>query len=292
MILTPHQTAFLGPPERFCDLETARVVIVPFGYEGGVSYGRGTALAPQTVLSASQQLEFYDEVLDKEPHRIGIATLATPDIPEDPRQMLSLLSGLASEILDRGKFPIVIGGDHSISSGTVGAIAQLYPRIGVLQLDAHADLRDSYGDDPFSHACIMSRILEITPHTLQIGVRSLSAEEAQRVRQQALPLCTMHRWRRGSFDLKRALAALPEQIFITLDVDVLDWSVVSSTGTPEPGGMLWDEALELLEVVFAQKEVVGCDVVELSHGSDDLNSPFAVAKLIYKMIGFKFAAEL
>jgi agmatinase len=292
MILTPHQTAFLGPPKGFCDFETAEVVVIPFGYEGGVSYGRGTALAPLDVLTASQQVEFYDEVLDKEPYRIGIATLETPAIPQDPRQMISLLSDLSGEIVDRGKFPIVIGGDHSISSGSVKAMARRYPRFGVLQLDAHADLRNTYLNSPFSHACIMSRVLEMTPYVLQIGVRSMSAEEAQRVREQSLSLCTMRQWRRGEFDFGAALAAMPEQVFITLDVDVLDWSVVSSTGTPEPGGMLWDEVLELLRVVFSRKDVVGCDIVELSHSRDDLNSPFAVAKLIYKMIGFKFAAEL
>ena len=294
MILSPHATPFLEPPEGFDDFESAKAVIVPFGYEGGISYGAGTVHAPEAVLAASQQVEYYDEVLDREPFRIGIATVDPPAIPmpQDSGQMMALLTDVAGELLDRGKFPIVIGGDHSISSAIVRAVTQRHAPIGVLQLDAHADLRDTYMGSPLSHACVMSRMLEMTPHTLQVGIRSMSLAEAQRVKKQSLSLCTMDRWRRGTFDFQAALSILPKQLYITLDVDVFDWSVVASTGTPEPGGMLWDEMLALLRIVFDEKDVLGCDVVELSHRQEDINSPFAVAKLIYKMIGFKFAADL
>ncbi|MBN2034965.1 MAG: arginase family protein, partial [Deltaproteobacteria bacterium] len=135
----------------------------------------------------------------------------------------------------------------------------------------------------------MARLREITPHTLQIGIRSMCAEEASLVKAQDLALCTMHRYRRGGFDLEAELARLPEQLFITVDVDVFDWSVIASTGTPEPGGMLWDEAMDLLQMVFRSKMVIGFDVVELAHRDHDANSPFATAKLIYKMIGMRFA---
>jgi agmatinase len=244
------------------------------------------------VLKASQQVEFYDELLDAEPVRMGIATIDTPKVPEDHVEMLGLMTGLTEELLARGKFVVVVGGDHSISSGFVRAVSQHYPAFGVIQLDAHADLRDTYEGRSLSHACAMARIREITPDTLQIGIRSMSAEEALRVKKEHLPFCTMRDWRRGRFDLKAALRALPEKVFITLDVDVFDWSVVSGTGTPEPGGMGWDEALELLQTIFEAREVVGCDVVELACRRGDINSPFAVAKLIYKMIGFKFTREL
>jgi agmatinase len=280
---------FLGPPVACSELNDARVVVVPFPYEGGVSFGRGAAQAPRSVLEASQQVEFYDDVLNAEPSRVGIATLAEPIVPDDPGQMASLGEHLTDELLTRNKFPIVIGGDHSITSGCVRALAKRFPRLGVIQLDAHADLRENYAGSPLSHACTMARIREITPHTLQFGIRSMAAEEAQKVKDENLSFCTMHQWRRGQFDLKAALAALPESVFVTLDVDVFDWSVIAGTGTPEPGGLYWDEALELLKTIFDIKAVVGCDVVELACRPHDINSPYAVAKLIYKMIGFKYA---
>ncbi len=286
--MRPHADPFLGLPPDQADLETAAVVVVPFGYEGGVSYGRGTAAGPQAVLAASHYLELYDEVLDAEPCRVGIATVAEPAIPQAPQAMLETLEGMAGELLDRDKFLVVVGGDHSITTGAVRALARRHHPFGVIQLDAHGDLRDEYEESPLSHACVMARIREITPHTLQIGIRSMCAEEAARVRDQQLDLCTMHRYRNGGFDLEAALSRLPESVFITLDVDVFDWSVIASTGTPEPGGMLWDEAMTLLETIFRSKRVLGFDVVELAHRDHDPNSPFAAAKLIYKMIGMRF----
>lgn len=287
-----HPTPFLAPPEQFRDPQTARAVIVPFPYEGGVSYGRGAADAPQAILEASQQVEFYDEVLEAEPYRVGIVTTAVPDIADDAEHMLAGLTAFTEALLNQDKFVVLVGGDHSISPGYVRALSRLHPVFGVIQLDAHADLRQTYQQSPDSHACAMARIREITPHTLQIGIRSMAAREAQQVQKDNLLMCTMHQWRQGRFDLKAALATLPEKVFITLDLDVFDWSVIASTGTPEPGGMGWDEMLELLHEIFAAKEVIGCDVVELAYQPQDHNSPFAAAKLIYKMIGFKFAPLL
>ncbi|MFZ7110313.1 MAG: agmatinase [Desulfatiglandales bacterium] len=287
--MKPHPIPFLGLPDNQSSLETAAVALVPFGYEGGVSYGKGTAAAPTAILKASQYLELYDEVLEDEPCRIGIATVAEPAIPQAPEDMLETLENLTDALLNQKKFVAVIGGDHSITTGYVRALARRYKNFGVLQLDAHSDLRESYEGSPLSHACTMARLREITPHTLQIGIRSMCAEEASLVKAQDLALCTMHRYRKGGFDLEAELARLPEQLFITVDVDVFDWSVIASTGTPEPGGMLWDEAMDLLQMVFRSKMVIGFDVVELAHRDHDANSPFATAKLIYKMIGMRFA---
>jgi agmatinase len=286
--MIPHATPYLGPPEEVSDLETARVVMVPFGYEGGVSYGKGTAAAPEAVLRASHYLELYDEVLDAEPSRVGIATIAEPAIPQAPEAMLDALESVTGQLLDREKFVVVIGGDHSITTGYVRALATRNADFGVLQLDAHSDLRESYEGSRWSHACVMARIREITNRTLQIGVRSMSAPEARRVKTDNLALCTMHRYRSGEFDIHAELARLPERLFITVDVDVFDWSVIASTGTPEPGGMHWDEAMNLLDAVFRAKTVIGFDVVELARRDQDPNSPFATAKLIYKMIGMRY----
>jgi agmatinase len=287
-----NDIAFLLPPDEAPDLERASVVIVPFPYEGGISYGTGTAGAPQAVLEASQQLEFYDEVLDTEPCRVGIATLAAPQVPMQADGMVALLEGIVDDLLQKQKFVVVLGGDHSITNGYIKALRRHRDDFGVIQLDAHADLRESYNGSPLSHACVMSRIRELTHHTLQIGIRSMSSVEGALVKKQNIPLCTMDQWRSGRFDLDAALAGLPQKVFITLDVDVFDWSVIASTGTPEPGGMLWHDMLFLLRTIFATKEVIGFDVVELSYREHDANSPFAVAKLIYKMIGFKYESQI
>ncbi len=285
-----HSVQFLGAEDQPFDLAAAKAVIVPFGYEGGVSYGRGTAQAPLAVLHASHYVELYDEVLDCEPYRVGVATVDAGRPPESAGEMIARIRGITGRLLAQEKFVIVIGGDHSITGGFAQAAAQRFPGLGVVQFDAHADLRDTYEGSPLSHACAMARAREITPHTLQLGIRSLSVEEAQRIKQERLAVGFMHLLRAGRFDYEAALAQLPEAVFLTIDVDVFDWSVIRSTGTPEPGGMTWSEAMDLLRRLFAAKNVIGCDVVELSHREDDPNSAFAVAKLVYKLIGLKFSS--
>lgn len=287
-MLKSHATVFMGAAEAAGSLDNARVVILPFGYEGGVSYGKGTAEAPEAVLKASHYLELYDEVLDFEPFAVGIFTLDAPEICRIPEKMVAQLERMLQPLLDQGKFVVVIGGDHSITNGYLRALDSGNADFGVVQLDAHADLREVYEGSPFSHACTMARALSITPHILQVGIRSMSAGEARRVKDQNLALYTMRDWRNGRLDLRAALDRLPDKVFLTLDVDVFDWSVIASTGTPEPGGCYWDEAMDLLETLFARKEVLGVDVVELSHNPMDNNSAFAVAKLIYKIIGLRF----
>ena len=287
-MLKPHPVPFMGAHEAVRDLESARVVILPFGYEGGVSYGKGTAAAPEAVLKASHFLELYDEQLDAEPYKIGIFTLPASPMADHAEQVVAELQATLHALLAQDKFVVVIGGDHSITNGYLNALRDRQKPFGVIQLDAHADLRDTYEGSPLSHACTMARALEITPHTLQIGIRSMSSEEARRVKAQGLSLYTMQDWRSGGLDLKAALHRLPADVFLTVDVDVFDWSVIASTGTPEPGGCYWDEALTLLKAVFASKNIIGMDVVELSHNPRDTNSAFAVAKLIYKMIGMRF----
>ncbi len=290
--MKPNGTAFLAPPDGYDDFEKARAVVVPFPYEGGVSYGVGTAEGPQAVLEASQQVEYYDEELDGEPFRVGIATIAAPEVPANAAGMTELMARTTDALLAQGKFPVIVGGDHSITSGAVRGAMNHFSSLGVIQLDAHADLRDTYEGSPLSHACVMARIREMTPDTLQVGIRSMDIEEARCIRGERLAVCTMRQWRQGGFDLKTALAALPEKVFITLDVDVFDWNVIAGTGTPEPGGLGWYESLDLLKIIFDSKTVVGFDVVELAYRPHDANSPYAVAKLIYKMIGYKFSSLL
>lgn len=283
---------FLDLESEFAAVETAAAVILPIAYEGGVSYGTGAAGGPDAVIDASAYLELYDEVLDAEPHRMGIATVPISELTAEPDSVQAVIQRMAGEWLQKDKFLVGLGGDHSISPALFQAARKRYGRLSVVQIDAHADLRERYEGNIHSHACVMSRIREITRHTLQIGIRSLSREEALRIRDEQIAVCTMHAYRSGRFDLDSALAALPDPVYLTVDVDAFDWSVIRSTGTPEPGGFSWDEGLTLLQRIFERKAVVACDVVELAHQPRDRNSPFAAAKLIYKMLGFKLDAAV
>lgn len=284
--------SFLGLAPEYASMDRAAVVILPFPYEGGISYGKGAAQAPDAVLEASEQLELYDEVLRTEVSKMGIATAEKPEIPENPEQVLKVLYKETRSLLEMGKFVVVIGGDHSISPGYFQALSETVGARSVIQLDAHADLRDSYEGNPHSHACVMARIREKTSDTLQLGIRSISSEEADRIQKENIALATMRQLRHGPFDLAAALDALPDPVFLTVDVDVFDWSVVSGTGTPEPGGMLWDEGIQILAKIFDRRNIVGFDIVELAYRDGDRNSPYAVAKLIHKMLGFKLEASL
>lgn len=283
---------FLDLDGKFAEFKTAAVAILPVPYEGGVTYGAGTAQGPDAVINASQHLELYDEMLKAEPFRMGITTLMPLKFPSGLQGLHKAIYRCSKAVIKEDKFMVLLGGDHSISMGYVQALQEKHPLLSVIQLDAHADLRDKYRGTPFSHACVMSRIREFTPHTLQIGIRSMSLDEARRIERENLAVCTMADYRRGNFDVDAAIARLPDPVYVTVDVDVFDWSVIRSTGTPEPGGFLWDEALHLLQKIFMQKNVAGFDVVELSGDSSDRNSAFAVAKLIYKMLAFKLEAAV
>ncbi|MFC1811436.1 agmatinase [Thermodesulfobacteriota bacterium] len=288
MRLNPKQ--FLDLDAVFSEFESAAVAILPVPYEGGVTWATGTARGPNAVIEASQHLESYDERLKTEPSRMGIVTVMPPNISSDPATMKEVIYQSSKALIQQDKFVVLIGGDHSVSSVYFKALYEKFGRLSAIQLDAHSDLRDTYNGSLFSHACVMSRIRELTSDTLQIGIRSMSSGEAERIKNENLLVCTMSDYRSGNFDVESAIKRLPDPVFITVDVDVFDWSVIRSTGTPEPGGFFWDEAVSLLRKIFMEKNVVGFDVVELSYSKDDRNSPFAVAKLIYKMLGFKLAA--
>jgi agmatinase len=290
--MTPTSQPFLDPDPEWTTLETAAAVILPVPYEGGVSYGTGAAGGPAAIIAASHQLELYDEELRAEPIKMGIATAPAPRLPSEPAAVLAAVHRSVRDLLHLNKFVVLIGGDHSVSVPFAAALKDVYGSVSVVQLDAHADLRDCYENSRFSHACTMARIRETTTDTLQIGIRSLSLAEARRVERDGMALCTMAAYRNGVFDLDAALAELPDPVYVTIDVDVFDWSVIRSTGTPEPGGFDWDEALCLLKKIIRRKNVVAFDVVELAAAPHDLNSPFAAAKLVYKLLGLKLADAL
>jgi agmatinase len=283
-----YKKQFLGTKVKKLSFQDAQVILIPFCYEGGISYGKGTSKGPDAIIDASHHLESYDEVLDLEPCTIGICTIEPPKMPSKPKNMIKIVYQVTKKILKQDKFIISMGGDHSITTGYCKAVLEKYGNLSVVQIDAHADLRHSYQGSIFNHACVMSRIREMTKDTVQIGIRSMSKEEARRIKDEQISVCTMSNYRNGDANIDSIIKELPDPVFLTFDVDAFDWSVIRSTGTPEPGGFLWDEVIEILSKIFSSKKVVALDIVELIHNKNDPNSAFAVAKLIYKMIGFKF----
>jgi len=271
-------------------LETARVVVYSVPFEQTVTYMRGTENAPGAILEASAQVELYDEQSGQEPYKAGIATLANYEPSEWRMSSEAMVERVCSQLrplVRQEKWPVVLGGEHTVSLGAVRALAEVYPRLSVLQIDAHADLRQEYQGSRLSHACVMSRIGEICPF-VGVGIRSLSREEAERIRREDLPVFFAHRLRSDRLWMEEAISRLSDTVYLTFDLDGLDPSILPATGTPEPGGMRWEETLEFLRLVFERRNVVGVDVVELAPRPGLHASDFLAARLIYKLIGFKF----
>ncbi len=287
--MKPHTDTFLDLESRFSDPDTAAAAIVPVPYEGGISYGGGASGGPDAVLAASKEVELYDEALGRETYRMGIATAEPLKELHGAEAMNRSVYEAAHSIAQTGLLPVLLGGDHSISPAFFQALLEIHGAVSVIQLDAHSDLRRTYDGSPYSHACTMRRIRTLTKNTLQVGIRSISLEEAALVERENISLCTMEALRSGTFNLSEAVERLPDPVYLTLDVDVLDWSVVRSTGTPEPGGFVWYEIMDILRLIFRERMVIGFDVVELACGPEDINSAFATAKLIYKMLGLWLA---
>lgn len=267
---------FLEIEPEFYDYKKSRFVIIPCPHETSTSYGKGTKNGPAAILRASQEVEWFDEELGYEPYLKGwVYTLK-------PVSVASLQSTVASLLNDK-KIPIILGGEHSITPFVVKAFVKKHKNLSVLQLDAHADLRDSYEGSKNSHACVMRRVLEICP-AVQVGIRSISVEEWEWAKKSG-QLEKIH-WAEKLEVVDKIENQLHKNVYITIDVDVFDPSVIPSTGTPEPGGMFWYEVLDVLKGVCAAKNVVGFDVVELAPRRGDISSDFTVAKLIYKVMGF------
>lgn len=279
--------------ERFSSLTAARVLIWPISYEATVSYGAGTGRGAEAIIDASRNMELYDEELDRETYRIGIHTLSVMPPAPTPEQMQQRLYDGARQLLATGKFLVSLGGEHSITAPIVRAHAERYARLSVFQLDAHADLRATYDGTPYSHACVMRRIAEdLQIPIVQFGIRSLSAEEA-RVKDR---LPTRIFWAKDVVGRPQswgeAISALTENVYLTIDIDGLDPSLVPHTGTPEPGGLGWYETLGLLRALAGRRRIVGMDLVEYAPSGDHHASAFLCAKLVYKTLGYVFADSL
>ena len=271
--------------------ESARAVVLPAPFEGTVSYGAGAARGPQAILDASEQLELYDEELASEPFRCGIWTAPPLDLEgRSPEEAVAVVDARVGELLDEGKWVCTLGGEHSITAGAVRAASARHPGLQVVQLDAHADLRESYQGSRFSHACAMARCLELAP-VHAIGIRSYSREESDRMRAGGDRYRVIHAWETGAPGwIERAIAGVRGRpCYLTIDVDALDPSIVPATGTPEPGGLAWRPTLELLAALFRAAPVVAADVVELAPIAGLAHPDFTVARLVHKLVGWAAA---
>jgi agmatinase len=278
------------------DFERARVVVVPVPFDGTTCYRPGTREGPQAIIDASRNLELYDAELRRSPYRVGIHTLRAVEIVQgDAAAMVERVESVTEKLLDAGKWVLTLGGDHLVAIGAIRAHARRHPNLSVLQFDAHADLRDEYEGARYSAATVMRRTLEACPSIAQVGIRSLSEPEAALVAERRIPqflAADIHaQVAAGRRDwIEQVLAALHDEVYVTFDIDGFDPSLVPGTGTPEPGGLGWYDALALLSAVAERKRIVGADVVELSPLLDDHVSPVVAAKLVMKLIGLAVPA--
>ncbi len=284
---SPAPALFLGLAPEESRLEKARVAVVPAPFDQTTSYLPGTRFGPAAILSASRQVEFYDEELDREPFEIGIATLGEIGIePADLERGLRRLEEVVEELDSRGIVPLTLGGEHSLSIAPVAALKRRYPGLSVLQLDAHLDLRDSYQGTKLSHASVMRRVRDLGVPTVPVGIRSVSREEADYVHAEKAPVFLAREIRAQGLPVDAVLAELTNPVYVSIDLDAFDPAFVPGVGTPEPGGLTWDESLRLLRAVFERRQVVGIDVVELCPIPGQIVSEFFAAKLVNKLIGY------
>lgn len=279
--------------DEFSSFDSARVLIWPVSYEGTVSYGTGTGEGAMAIVDASRNMELYEEETDAEVYQIGIHTLDRFHSRSDPEDMMSGLYDEAKSLVDTGKFVCMIGGEHSVSAPVIKAHAEKYHDLSVLQIDAHADLRDTYDGTPHSHASIMARVVkDLRIPSVQVGIRSISADEARLI-ETGIP--TKIFWARdivGKTDwIEKAVDGLTDNVYLTIDIDGLDPSLVPTTGTPEPGGLGWYETLTLIRTLAEKKNIVGMDLVEYSYNENYDSPAFLCAKLIYKSLAYIFNDE-
>ncbi|GAB4575717.1 MAG: agmatinase [Rhodothalassiaceae bacterium] len=285
----PSEEGFLGIDNSDNPPESAHAVVIPFGLEATVSYGGGTANGPQAMIEASHQVELFDEEYWSEPVRdYGVATLRPPRIARPVAAALDQLAELTANVLERERFPIVFGGEHSITPGAIRPFLDRFPDLAVLHFDAHADLRDGYEGEHYSHASAIRRVMDDpSVEVVSVGIRNISAGE--------IPFLDANRDRlhihwakdRALWTLERIVAPLRDRpIYLTFDLDGFDGSVMPATGTPEPGGFFWDDALAIIRKAAEVGEIVGADINELAPRPELHGCDFLAAKLAYKILSY------
>jgi agmatinase len=283
---------FGGATPTTTDFDNARVVILPIPLDRTTSYVAGTRNGPHEILVASSHMELWDEETQTDVHSIGICTLPEMEFPFPTMdEVMREIRRVAAELVARGKFPVVLGGEHSITAPVVAAVAEKHPGLSVLQIDAHADLRDAFMGTPHNHACAMRRTLEYARCT-QVGVRSLSTEEAAAAPTLPTTIFYDFNMRQDKSWIDRVVDSLSDEVYITIDCDGFDPAIMPAVGTPEPGGLSWYEGLALLRRVIERRRVVGFDIVELCPMPGNVAPSFLCAKLLYKILSYRFAGEI
>ena len=287
-----NKNGFLGIDNKFSIKE--KVVIVPFGLEKTVSYGGGTKNGPKEIIKASHQVELYDEELNCEPYKkIGIKTLKPFKIDKNINKALNKMSKINEEILKKNIFPITFGGEHSITPGCIAPFAKKYKRLCLLHFDAHADLRDSYDGEKYSHASAIRRCLDYkNVSVISFGIRNISKSEVPYLKKNSNRIKIFWAKDKKKWNLNSFKKLIKNKIvYLTFDVDGLDSSIMPPTGTPEPGGLLWDETLEIIKIAMKSSKIVGADINELAPIKGFNSYNFLVAKLAYKILSYKFFAK-
>ena len=288
----PNIKGFLGIDNK--NNKKSNVVVVPFGIEKTVSYGSGTSRGPKEIIKASHQVELYDEDLGKEPHKsIGIKTLNPFPIKKKMADALKQIENINKILIDQNKFPLVLGGEHSLTPGAIRPFVKKFREIHLLHFDAHADLRNSYNGNKFSHASAIRRCLD-NPNVsvISFGIRNISSNEITFLNKNKKRIHIFWAKDKLNWNLNKFKKIIRnKKIYLTFDVDGLDSSLMPATGTPEPGGLFWDETIKIIKVAAQSSQIVGADINELSpiKGFDSYN--FLVAKLAYKIIAYSFEFE-
>ena len=284
-----NKNGFLGIDNKVNFKE--KVVVVPFGLEKTVSYGGGTKNGPKEIIKASHQVELYDEELNCEPYKkIGIKTLKPFKIDKNIKKALNKMSKINQEILDKNLFPITFGGEHSITPGCIYPFTKKFKDICLLHFDAHADLRESYNGEKFSHASAIRRCLDYSNvSVISFGIRNISQSEIPFLKKNSSRIDIFWAKDKSKWNLNKFKKLIKNKtVYLTFDVDGLDSSIMPATGTPEPGGLLWDETLNIIKIAAKNSKIVGADINELAPIKGFNSYNFLVAKLAYKILSYKF----
>jgi agmatinase len=292
MIFENKKNTFLGIKDS--KASDTDVIIVPYPLESSVCYGKGTSMGPVEIIKASHQLELYDEDLNYEPcTRINIKTIKTNLPPKNNIEAVDEIEKIITDILNIKKFPFIFGGEHTVTIGAINAFAKLKQPLTVVQFDAHADLRNEYESNILSHACTMRRCMDLKNiNIISIGTRSISKSEAIFVEKNKDRIDIFFAKDKENWDTNKFLELIKNKnVYITFDVDTFDSSIMPATGTPEPGGLLWDEVLKLIKIISTNSNVVGADINELAPIKNLDSCNFLTAKLAYKIISLIFHSK-
>jgi len=284
---------FLAIDKKYSNYKDSQIVVVSAPLEKTVSYGKGTARGPKEILNASHYVEFFDEELNSELcFERGICTL--PELKLSKLPISKSIEKIYKEVakhIDAGKFVVTLGGEHSLSVAPIKAHHERFENLSILQIDAHSDLRESYEGSKYSHASVMARVAEFNTKIVQVGIRAQSKEESDFRKKNNIRTFYSREIKLGMYgDNWQELVSrsLTDNVYITFDVDGFDPSFLTATGTPEPGGLFWDETMNLLKIIGLDKNIVGLDVVELAPSKSHTSSSFVAAKLVYKMLNYAF----